>query len=356
MNNHIIPLFEDIIDGRRHGVEGALFLFEHASLAQLVFYADKLRRKLHGSNTYYVHNYHIEPTNVCVFQCKFCSFYAENKEMGWAKTHDEIIEEVRQLSDEIRELHIVGGSNPDYNLEFYSRLLSEIRSLKPDLHIKAFTASELNYFSKLSGKNIGEVLTQLKKCGLNSIPGGGAEIFDDQVRKSICPDKIGAQEWLDIHRKAHSLGIFSNATMLYGHQETVRQRFEHMELLRQLQDDTRGFRAFIPLKYRNTNNTLSNIPETDIIEDLKMFAASRLFFDNISHLKVYWPAFGKQFAMLALLSGADDLDGTIHNSTKIYSMAGAEEANPEISEDEAVKMITGTGLIPVERKYGDGQY
>lgn len=356
MNDPVIQLLEQILNGQRARTDQAQLLFEHTSLPQLIFYADQVRRKLHGANTYFIHNYHIEPTNICVFQCKFCSFFADSRENGWAKSHEEIIQEVAQLDSEICELHIVGGSNPDYNLEFYSRLLSEIRRLRPDLHIKAFTASELNYFATLSGKDVKDVLLQLKDSGLSSIPGGGAEIFDDQVRKEICPDKINAQRWLEIHRTTHLLGLHSNATMLYGHKEALQQRFEHMEMLRHLQDETRGFKAFIPLKYRNTNNLLSEIPETGIIEDLKMFAISRLFFDNIPHIKVYWPAFGKQFALMALLSGADDLDGTIHNSTKIYSMAGAEESEPEMSGEEARKMITCAGLIPVERKPGDMNY
>jgi len=349
MKQQIENILEDCILGNRLSVEESILLFEHSSLSQLGYYADLIRKKKNNLSTYFVRNYHIEPTNVCVFQCKFCAFSVADKKQGWSKSHDEIIAEVSQLAHEVRELHIVGGSNPEFNLGFYANLLLSIKNIRPDIHIKAFTAAEINYLAQLEATDIQNILNTLKTNGLNSLPGGGAEIFDDTIRNQICPDKVNAKQWLTIHQCAHQMGLKSNATMLYGHLESLRQRFSHMEMLRNLQDETGGFQAFIPLKYRNKNNALKNIEETQIIEDLKMFAISRLFFDNIDHLKIYWPAFGKQFAMLTLSFGADDLDGTIQNSTRIYSMAGAAEDTHEMTEDEARVLIINSGYIPVER-------
>ncbi len=349
MNSEVTSVLNACIKGQRLSVDESVFLFHNASPALLGMYAHTMKIQRNGQNVYFVKNFHIEPTNVCVFQCKFCSFSVSEKNKGWSKSHDEIISEILQLDSSVREIHIVGGSNPEYNILFYSELLKQIKTLRPDVHIKAFTAAEISYMSKLSGYDIVKTLAILKESGLDSMPGGGAEIFDDGVRKQICPDKINAQQWLDIHRDAHEQGIRTNATMLFGHLENLNQRFAHMQLLRQLQDQTRGFNAFIPLKYKNMNNALKNVSETSIIEDLKMFALSRLFFDNIEHLKVYWPAFGKQFSALAIVFGADDLDGTIENSTRIYSMAGAEDQSPIMTEAEAETMIRNTGQLPVER-------
>ncbi len=338
-----------IHQGKRITIDDAVFLWEHFSLGELADYADALRRILNGSDVYFINNYHIEPTNVCVYQCRFCSFSARGDVSGWSKTADEILEEVSSLDEMIRELHIVGGSNPEYDLNFYSALLQQIKHIRPDLHIKAFTAAEISYFSKLSNLPVSDVIHRLQQSGLDSMPGGGAEIFDDTVRSHICPDKISGKRWLEIHEEAHRIGLVTNATMLYGHLETIRNRFEHLSLLRELQDKTGGFQAFIPLKFRNLNNQLSNIKESTAIDDLKMFAISRIFLDNFKHLKIYWPAFGKNFASLALGFGADDLDGTILNSTKIYSMAGAEDQNPEMTVNEAITMITACGFKPVLR-------
>ncbi len=349
MNDETEKLLKYCLEGGQLSVNQCVYLFENASLSQLAWSAHKIRTQKNKNIVYFVQNQHIEPTNVCVFQCRFCSFSVVSKEKGWSKSHAEIIQEVKQLNNSVKELHIVGGANPDYNLDFYSLLLKEIKKLRPDIHIKAFTAAEIQYMSQLDNIGTETVLATLKEAGLNSMPGGGAEIFNPDIRSQICPDKLNAQQWLSIHNKAHLLGIPSNATLLYGHLETPLQRFEHMEMIRNLQKETGGFNAFIPLKFKNRNNQLSYIQETGIIEDLKMFALSRLFFNNIEHLKVYWPAFGKQFASIVLAFGADDLDGTIQNSTKIYSLAGSDEENPEMSCDEAKTIIQSAGFMPVER-------
>jgi len=333
----------------RLSVDDAEFLYENADLSELAVYADTFKRKLNSDLVYFINNYHIEPTNVCVYQCRFCSFSAREGITAWSKSVEEILEEVRSLDESITELHIVGGSNPQYDLKFYSQLLRQIKETKPNIHIKAFTAAEVSYFAQLSKTSSAEVIRELKASGLDSMPGGGAEIFNETVRNQICPDKISGQRWLEIHEEAHQEGLTTNATMLFGHLETIRHRIEHMELLRSLQDKTRGFQAFIPLKFRNSNNQLSNIKESGATDDLKLFALSRLFLDNINHIKIYWPAFGKNFASLALGFGADDLDGTILNSTKIYSMAGAEDQHPEMTVTEAIHLIKSCGFQAVLR-------
>jgi len=342
-------IINKILNKTRISIEDCLYLYNNSSLSQLGFLANNIKEEINGKNIYYIHNYHIEPTNICVYNCKFCSFSAKKYSEGWEKTEKDIIEEVNALSPKIRELHIVGGANPKYNLNFYSKLLAKIKSIRPEIHIKAFTAAEIEYMSKLNSISYIDVLKTLKDSGLNSIPGGGAEILDDNIRKEICKEKLNSQRWIDIHNSAHKLGITSNATILYGHIESLRNRFEHLNLIRNLQDETNGFQTFIPLKYKTKNNNLNIDKETNIIEDLKMFALSRIFLDNFKHIKIYWPAFGKNFAQLAINFGADDLDGTISNSTKIYSMAGADELNPNMTEEEAINIIKITGNNPIER-------
>lgn len=349
MDKYLTEIQEKICNSSRISIEDANYLFNNASLSLLGILAKEIKLKKSSDKVYFVKNYHIEPTNICVFNCKFCSFSEIEKEKGWSKSAKEILTEVENLSEEINELHIVGGSNEEYNLEFYNKLLNQIKILKPNLHIKAFTASEIHFISELAGISIKETLESLKNSGLDSMPGGGAEIFNSSIRTQLCPTKINGEQWLNIHKTAHLLNISSNATMLYGHIESFRDRIEHMDKLRNLQDETKGFRAFIPLKFKNRNNSLSEINETNIIEDLKMFALSRIFLDNFDHLKVYWPAFGKNFAQLSLEFGVDDIDGTISNSTKIYSMAGAEEISPEMPVSEAIKIIKDCNLTPIER-------
>ncbi len=349
MSSEQTRILDKCIHGLRITVEEALFLYRNSTTGQLGFYADIIRRKKHNNKAYYIRNYHIEPTNICVYGCKFCSFSVSEKAFGWEKKYDDIIEEVKRLPPDIKELHITGGSNNTYNLEFYSTLFKNIKIIRSDIHIKGLSASEIHYISQISDKQYSYVLKKLKDSGLDSIAGGGAEIFAQNIRNQICCNKLNAEQWLDIHRTAHIQQIKSNATMLYGHIETVKQRFEHKELIRQLQDETKGFSAFIPLKFRNKNNKLSHLNETKNIEDIKMFALSRLFFDNIKHLKVYWPAFDKQFASLAISFGADDIDGTIENTTKIYSMAGGEEKNPAMTVVDLCNIIRTAGYEPQER-------
>jgi aminodeoxyfutalosine synthase len=249
----------------------------------------------------------------------------------------------------ITEVHIVGGVHPKMDLYFFGDLLQKIKNHRPDLHIKAFTAVELYYMFKKAKMSVAEGLSFLKEKGLDSLPGGGAEIFDEKTRIEIAGDKCSSDEWLLIHQTAHQLGIPSNCTMLYGHVETYEHRVDHMRRLRELQDQTKGFNTFIPLKFRNKENQMDHVPEVSAIEDLKNYAVSRIYLDNFPHVKAYWPMIGRDLATLSLSFGVDDIDGTIDDSTKIYSMAGAEEQSPALATEQLVYLIKSAKRIPIER-------
>jgi aminodeoxyfutalosine synthase len=235
------------------------------------------------------------------------------------------------------------------NLEFFCELLSRIRAHRADLHLKGFTAVELDYMFRKAKVSVEEGLRRMRDAGLQSLPGGGAEIFHQEVREEICADKVDGEGWLHIHRTAHNLGMHSNCTMLYGHVEKYWHRVDHMSKLRALQDETSGFNCFIPLKFRNGDNDMSHIAETSVIEDLRLYGIARLFMDNIPNLKAYWPMLGRERAQLTLDFGVNDLDGTIDDSTKIYSMAGSEEQSPAMSTEELCTLISAVGKVPVER-------
>jgi aminodeoxyfutalosine synthase len=341
-----------IVDKERITPEEGVILFEKASLPYLGALANFVRERLHGHKTYFNRNFHIEPTNICVFACNFCSYsrlYAHREE-GWELTADQMLNIVKSYDGKpVTEVHIVGGVHPKLTLEFFADLLRKIKAHRPDLHIKAFTPVELEYMFRKAKKSIEEGLKYLKEAGLDSLPGGGAEIFDPEIREQICADKVDAKGWLAIHEAAHKLGMHSNATILYGHIEKFSHRIDHMEQLRQLQDKTSGFNTFIPLKFRNKDNAMSHVPESNIIEDMRMYAVARLYMDNFPHLKAYWPMLGRQNAQLALSFGVNDIDGTIDDSTKIYSMAGAEEQNPAMSTSQLVNLIRQAGRVAVER-------
>lgn len=352
----IDPMFSSIaakIDaGERISVEDGMMLFEKGSLAMLGTMANFIRERKHGDNTYFNRNFHIEPTNICVFSCKFCSYsrlYSKREE-GWELSIDEMVEKVKSYDKEpITEVHIVGGVHPKMDIYFFEELLKKIKAHRPSLHIKGFTAVELDYMFRKAKLTRAEGMKLLHEAGLDSLPGGGAEIFDSEIRKKICADKVDAEGWLDIHATAHSLGMHSNATMLYGHIESYTHRIDHMERLRSMQDRTKGFNTFIPLKFRNHDNEMSNVPETTAIEDMKVYAVSRIFMDNFPHVKAYWPMLGREQAQLSLAFGVNDIDGTIDDSTKIYSMAGSEEQNPSLTTEELVGLIKQVGRKPVER-------
>lgn len=343
---------EKVVRQERITPEDGLYLFEHASLPFVGALANFVRERLHGNKTYFNRNFHIEPTNVCVFACKFCSYsrlYAHREE-GWELSTEQMLNIVKSYDGKpVTEVHIVGGVHPKMNLEFFADLIRQIRAHRPDLHIKGFTAVELDYMFRKAKKTIDEGMAYLHEAGLQSLPGGGAEIFAPEIREQICADKIDGQGWLDIHKAAHKLGMHSNATMLYGHIESYAHRIDHMEKLRQLQDETHGFNTFIPLKFRNGDNEMSHVRELSIIEDMRLYAIARLYMDNFPHLKAYWPMLGRNNAQLSLSFGVNDIDGTIDDSTKIYSMAGSEEQTPAMSTAQLVTLIKQVKRAPVER-------
>ncbi len=343
---------EKVAFGRRITPEEGLTLYQKAEPAYLAVLANYLREQRHGDSTYFNRNFHLEPTNVCLYTCAFCSYSRKYKkrEEGWEYSMDELMEMIRKYDDQpVTEVHIVGGVMPQYDFEFYTELFRRIRKHRPGLHIKALTPVEYHYIFKKAKLSYEEGMAAMKEAGLDSMPGGGAEIFDDEIRDQIAGGKCSAEEWLSIHRIWHGLGMRSNATMLYGHIEQFHHRIDHLERLRQLQDETGGFQTFIPLKFRNQNNEMSHLPEVSVVEDLRNYAISRIYLDNFDHIKAYWPMIGRETARISLGFGVDDIDGTIDDTTKIYSMAGAEEQNPAMSTRELVELIRSAGREAVER-------
>ena len=341
-----------IIQNERLSFNDGVYLFEKASLPYVGALANWKRESLHGDKTYFNKNFHIEPTNVCVFSCKFCSYsklYA-HKEEGWELTIDQMMDIVKSYDGKpVTEVHIVGGVHPKLTLEFFLELMRTIKAHRPELHIKAFTPVELEYMFRKAKVTTEEGMKLAHEAGLDSLPGGGAEIFHPDIRTVICADKATADEWLHIHKTAHNLGMHSNATLLYGHIEKYEHRIDHMERLRQLQDETKGFNTFIPLKFRNKDNDMHDVPESTLANDLKMYAISRLYLDNFPHVKAYWPMLGRETAQLTLSYGVNDIDGTIDDTTKIYSMAGSEEQTPVMTTEQLVGLIKQAKRQPIER-------
>jgi aminodeoxyfutalosine synthase len=343
---------EKILAGERISPEEGLMLFEKGSLGFVGGLANHVRERLHGDKTYFNRNFHIEPTNVCVFTCQFCSYsrlYAHREE-GWELSQQQMLDIVKSFDGKpVTEVHIVGGVHPKLNLEFFEEVLRKIKAHRPELHIKGFTAVELDYMFRKAKLSVDEGMSRLHAAGLDSMPGGGAEIFHPEVRNIICGDKVDADGWLKIHEAAHRQGMHTNATMLYGHIENFAHRIDHMDRLRRLQDRTHGFNTFIPLKFRNKDNDMSHVAESSVIEDMRLYAIARLYMDNFPHLKAYWPMLGRKNAQLTLAFGVNDLDGTIDDTTKIYSMAGSEEQTPSLSTAQLVTLIRQVGREPVER-------
>jgi aminodeoxyfutalosine synthase len=352
LSKELRTIADKVLNNERITDEEGMILFEKASLPFVGSLANHVRERLHGDKTYFNRNFHIEPTNVCVFACKFCSYsrlYA-HKDEGWELTMDQMMDIVKGYDGKpVTEVHIVGGVHPKMNLEFFAELLRKIKAHRPNLHIKGFTAVELDYMFRKAKLSVEEGMKFLKDAGLDSLPGGGAEIFDHEIRKEICDDKVDAEGWLHIHETAHNLGMHTNATMLYGHIEKYQHRIDHMRRLRELQDRTKGFNTFIPLKFRNHDNEMSYVPESSVNEDMKMYAVARIYLDNFPHMKAYWPMLGRNNAQLTLSFGVNDIDGTIDDSTKIYSMAGSEEQNPSMTTEELVTLIKQVKRTPVER-------
>lgn len=343
---------QKVAQQQRISFEEGVHLYEHGELGYLGALANHVRERLHGDKVFFNRNFHVEPTNICVFDCKFCSYsrLTKQKEEGWEMTEEQILDKVRSYEGKpITEVHIVGGVHPKMGLHYFASLIKKIKELRPDIHVKAFTAVELEYMCRKAKVSYAEGLSILKAHGQDSLPGGGAEIFDEEIRNEICADKCTSAEWLEMHRTAHKLGMPSNATMLYGHIEQFKHRVDHMDRLRNLQDETGGFNTFIPLKFRNGDNQMSHVPEVNTIEDLRNYAVARIYMDNFAHIKAYWPMIGRHTAQMSLAFGVDDIDGTIDDSTKIYSMAGSEEKNPALSTQQLVQLIKDAGRHPIER-------
>ncbi|HEY0715300.1 MAG TPA: aminofutalosine synthase MqnE [Polyangia bacterium] len=327
-------------------------LFQHPNLMELGALANEVRQQLHGDRTYFNRNFHINATNVCVASCMFCSFarLKEGDPDAVTMTHDEAWGRLQKRVDAgepVTEIHIVNGLHDGLPFDYYTTLLSGLKRIKPNIHLKAFTAVELFYYHQRYGMSVADVIAKLREAGLDSLPGGGAEIFAPRVRRKICDDKCTGAEWLDVHRTAHRMGLRSNCTMLYGTIETIEERVDHMLQLRALQDETGGFQTFIPLAFHPENNSLMKLPAPTGVEDLRTYAVARLLLHNIPHLKAYWVMLGVKTAQTALWFGADDLDGTVQEE-RIYHMAGAETPQT-LTSDEIIRIIVNAGRVPVER-------
>lgn len=343
---------DKVIGGERISFDEGVTLYKEGSLSFLGTLANFVREKKSGDKVFFNRNFHVEPTNICVYSCAFCSYsrLIKQREQGWELSVDQILDIIKKYDGQpVTEVHITGGVVPKQDFAYYTELFRRIKQHRPDLHIKALTPVEYHYIFKKAKMSYEEGMKAMMEAGLDSMPGGGAEIFDKDIRDKIAGGKCSAEEWLEIHEVWHKLGRHSNATMLYGHIETFEHRVDHMERLRQLQDKTNGFNAFIPLKFRNKENQMSDVPEVSVIEDLRNYAVARIYLDNFPHIKAYWAMIGRNTAQLALNFGADDLDGTIDDTTKIYSMAGAEEQSPKLTTQQLVELIKGVGKRPVER-------
>ncbi len=343
---------EKVMEGERISEQDGLLLYKKGSLGFVGALANHIREKKHGEKTYFNRNFHVEPTNVCIYSCTFCSYsrLIKKREEGWEYTMAEIMDIVHQYDEQpVTEVHIVGGVLPQYDLEFYSTLFRKIKEHRPELHIKALTPVEYHYIFKKAKISYEEGMQRMKEAGLESMPGGGAEIFAPEIREQIAGGKCTTEQWLEIHKIWHKLGMRSNATMLYGHIENFEHRIHHLEELRKLQDNTGGFQTYIPLKFRNKGNQMSHVPEVSVVEDLRNYSIGRIYLDNFDHVKAYWPMIGREVAQMSLAFGVDDIDGTIDDTTKIYSMAGSEEQNPVMRTKELVRLIKDVGQRPIER-------
>ncbi|MBP6963164.1 MAG: aminofutalosine synthase MqnE [Armatimonadetes bacterium] len=350
LKSDIGDIVEKVERAVRLDFEDGVRLFASDDLLAIGWAANFVRRRMNGDRTYYIVNRHINYSNLCKNHCRFCAFRKNEGEQGaYTMSLEEVIcraDEVRQEID-YTELHIVGSLHPDLPFSYYVEMLSALRRLMPAVHIQAFTAVEIDHLAKIAGLSIRDTLIRLRDAGLGSLPGGGAEVFAPRIRKNLCAEKLSSDGWLDVMRTAHQLGIRSNATMLYGHIETPEERIDHMLRLRDLQDETGGFLAFIPLAFHPQGTDISNFGKRSGIDDLKMIAVSRLMLDNFDHIKVFWIMLGLKLAQVALHFGADDFDGTVVEE-KITHSAGAETPQG-LSVPEILRLISETGTIPVER-------
>jgi len=349
MTQRLADIGRKVRDGQRLTFHDGVYLDQHADLHTLGELANIVRERKNGNVTYYNVNEHLNPTNVCVYRCTFCAFRADLKsEKGYVMSDEQIIERGREAASRgCTELHIVGGLHHQLPYEWYLNCIRILHNEFPDLHLKAWTAVEWDWFARMTGRPTKELIAEMMDAGLGSLPGGGAEIFHPEVRSLICEHKADADEWIRVHREAHELGLRSNATMLYGHIEKAEHRIDHLIRLRELQDKTGGFQTFIPLAFHPENTRLSHIQKPSGMMDLKVMAISRLMLDNFPHIKAYWVMLGIQTAQVAQSYGADDIDGTVVHE-KIYHEAGSDSPQ-ELTVDEIRRLIQEAGRTPVER-------
>ena len=346
----LFPVIDKVLEEKRLILEDGIKLFETDDLLTVGALANYVTEKKNGKYAYFVINRQINPTNICALDCNFCAFATmdKNDPKAYEMSYEEIIKKAEYaVSQGACEVHIVGGLHPDWSFDVYLKMVSMLKERFPQLHIKAFTAVEIDYFSRISGLSYEDVLTKLKEAGLGSLPGGGAEIFAPRVRRIIAPTKIGWKKYLEIHKTAHGLGLHSTATMLYGHVETHEERIDHMLKVREAQEETGGFTCFIPLAYQPENNQLNITEHTHGVDDLKTIAVSRLLLDNIPHIKAYWVMIGEKIAQVALNFGADDMDGTVMEE-KIAHFAGAKSPTQQ-QKEKLIRLIKEAGKVPVER-------
>jgi aminodeoxyfutalosine synthase len=343
----------DILDkiqaGDRISVADGLRLFQCPDLLAVGYLANIVRERKNGNKAYFIYNQHINYSNICTNLCKFCAFGKDkDSDLAYEMSVDDVRQKVRErLSEPITEIHMVGGIHPDLPYAYYTDLLKVIKEERPDVHIQAFTCVEIAHLAEVSGLGTAGVLEDLKKAGLGSIPGGGAEVFSPRIRELTCERKLSGTGWLEVAKTAHRLGLYTNATMLYGHIESLEERLEHLDMLRKAQDETGGFLAFIPLAFHPKNTELSRLSRTSGVDDLKNIAVARCFLDNFPHIKAYWVMIGQKLSQIALSFGADDVDGTVKEEI-ITHMAGAE-TEQAMSRDQLLRLIKEAGRVPVER-------
>ena len=337
-----------ILPDRRPSAEAGMALSDASYLLALGRMAEPVARKKNGNKVHFIRNMHINPTNICVNRCKFCAFSRSKGEPGaYEMSIEDILARARGAEKGVREFHIVSGLHPDLPFEWYLDLLRTLKAEFPKIHLKAFTAVEIDYLSKISGLDLTDTLMKLREAGLGSLPGGGAEIFNSGVRTTLCAEKISGQRWLEVIEAAHNMGLKSNATMLYGHIETYEHRIDHLVKLRDLQDRTGGFQAFIPLSFHSRNTEIRKSSYTTGFDDLKTLAVSRLMLDNFDHIKAYWVMLGEKIAQVSLSFGVDDLDGTVVEERITRAAGGTTDGS--MTKEDIVHLIKQAGRTPVER-------
>jgi aminodeoxyfutalosine synthase len=342
-------ILEKIQDDERISVEDGIRLFQSPDLLAVGYLANIVRERKNQNNAYFIYNQHINYSNICTNLCKFCAFGKDkNSDLAYEMSVEEVKQKVRErLSEPVTEIHMVGGIHPDLPYSYYTDLLRAIKEERPDVHIQAFTCVEIAHLADISGLGVAGVLEDMKKHGLGSIPGGGAEVFSPRIRKLTCEKKLPGSGWIDVAKTAHEVGLHTNATMLYGHIETIEERLEHLDMLRKAQDESNGFLAFIPLAFHPKNTELSQLSRTSGVDDLKNIAVARCFLDNFPHIKAYWVMIGQKLSQIALSYGADDVDGTVKEEI-ITHMAGAE-TEQAMSREQLLRLIREAGRIPIER-------